>query len=126
MRVCISPPAIFNVVFDEYSFSIILNLFDNNDPYTLGTHKSKMFEQNASYMVENSEIGAKKLTKFALKIVQKALKLPLKHLNFQKFSVAACPRTPYRVILLFRNLLQINSAWKKNMLKNVKIWRAPP
>ena len=26
-------PAIFNVIFDEYNFSIISNLFDNNDPY---------------------------------------------------------------------------------------------
>ena len=30
---CIPPPGIFKHVFDEYNFSIILNLFDNNKPY---------------------------------------------------------------------------------------------
>ena len=32
---CISPPAVFNYVLNEYIFSVILNLFDNNRPYTL-------------------------------------------------------------------------------------------
>ena len=32
-----SPPAIFKHVFDEYSFSIILNLFDDNKPDALST-----------------------------------------------------------------------------------------
>ena len=33
-----SPPAIFKHVFDEYSFTVILILFDNNKPYALSTH----------------------------------------------------------------------------------------
>ena len=32
---CISPPAIFKHVFDEYTFSTILKLFGNNKPYAL-------------------------------------------------------------------------------------------
>ena len=36
-----SPPAIFKHFFDEYSFSIISNLFDKNKPYTLSTHNRK-------------------------------------------------------------------------------------
>ena len=35
---CIPPPAIFKHVFDEYNFSIISNLFDNNKAYALSTH----------------------------------------------------------------------------------------
>ena len=37
---CIPPLAIFNNVFSEYNFSIILNLFDNTKPYALSTHES--------------------------------------------------------------------------------------
>ena len=47
-----------------------------------------------------------KRTKLALQIVQKALKCPLQDVNFQKFSVGACPRTPLESIL-FPYLLQI-------------------
>ena len=36
-----TPPTIFKHVFDEYNFSIISNLFDNNKPYTLSTHNRK-------------------------------------------------------------------------------------
>ena len=39
-----SPPVIFNTVFNEYYFFIILNLFSYK-PYALSTHKSKMFKQ---------------------------------------------------------------------------------
>ena len=35
------PSAIFKHVFDEYNFSIISNLFDNNKPYALSTRKGK-------------------------------------------------------------------------------------
>ena len=36
-----SPTAIFNNVFDEYHFSITLNLFDSNNPHSLSTHNRK-------------------------------------------------------------------------------------
>ena len=32
------PPAIFINAFDEYNFSIISNLFDNNNPYALSKY----------------------------------------------------------------------------------------
>ena len=35
------PPAIFKHVFDECSFSIILNLFDDNKPDALSSHNRK-------------------------------------------------------------------------------------
>ena len=41
MRVCILPPAIFKNVFDVHNFSIILNHFESNRPYTLSTHNQK-------------------------------------------------------------------------------------
>ena len=35
-------PAIFNNIANEYNFSIVLNLFDNNnDPYAVSTHRWK-------------------------------------------------------------------------------------
>ena len=46
-------------VFDEYNFSMISNLFNNTNPCALSMHKSKMREQNASYLVKHSELGAK-------------------------------------------------------------------
>ena len=59
-----------------------------------------------------------KITKFALQIVKKALKSLLQHVNFQKFSEGACPRTPY-------NNFSFPICFKFNFnirLKNVKIW----
>ena len=50
-------PAIFNVIFDEYNFSIILNLFDNNDPYAINTHKWKMWEQNTLWQTVQLGVG---------------------------------------------------------------------
>ena len=70
---CIPPPAILKNVVHEYSFSIILNLFDKNKPYAaLSKHKSTMCEQNASYLKKRSELRAKKLNKIFLNIVEKA------------------------------------------------------
>ena len=73
---CIPPQAIFKHVFDEYNFSIISNLFDNNNSYALSTHnrkctnkciifgetlgfKGKKFEQN---LPKNSSISTKMAT----------------------------------------------------------------
>ena len=43
---------------------------------------------------EALKVRGQKYDEFSLKIVQKALKLPLYYANFQKFSRGACPRTP--------------------------------
>ena len=61
MGMHLSSPAIFNVIFDNYNFSIILNLFDSNDPYAENTNKWKMWEQNTSYLVKDSDLGVKKI-----------------------------------------------------------------
>ena len=66
---CISPPAILKHVFDEYNFSTISNLFDNNKPYALSTHNRKCTNKNASCLVKHSDLGAKTF-KICLKIVQ--------------------------------------------------------
>ena len=41
-----------------------------------------MYEQNASYLVQHSELGAKNLNKICLKFVQKVLKWPQQYVNF--------------------------------------------
>ena len=47
-------------------------------------------------------------------MIQKALIKPLQHVNFQKFSGGACPRTPLQPFL-FLNQLQISSAEKNTL-----------
>ena len=61
------------------------------------------------YLVKHSTLGAKNMNKFCLKIVQKVLKWPLQHANFQNFSGVACPLESF----LLLKLLKINSAGKK-------------
>ena len=55
---CIPPPAIFKYVFDEYYFSIISNVFDNNKLYALQARvienvqtKCIIFSEDMHYMV---------------------------------------------------------------------------
>ena len=70
-------PAIFNKVFNQYNFSIILNLFDNSIPKRLthAYHTSKMCEQNASLVFGKARtIGVKSLNKICPEMVRKALK----------------------------------------------------
>ena len=50
----------FQQNFDENDLSIISNPCDDNDPYTLSTHKWKMCEENALYFIKDK----KNLTKF--------------------------------------------------------------
>ena len=76
-----------------------------------------MYEQNASYLVKHSELGAKNLNKICLRIVQKVPKWPLQYVNFQKFSGGASHRTPQELFLLsifFKIILP-----KKNTLENM-------
>ena len=94
------PPAIFKHGFGEYSFSIISNLFDNNKPYALSTHiENVRYEQNASYLVKHSKLGAKNFNKICLKIVQKVLKWPLQYVNFEKISGGSMPPHPLEPFL---------------------------
>ena len=81
-----TPSAIFNIVFDEYNFSITSNLFDTNNRYALSTHKSKMCEQNASYryFVKHSELGAKNLNKVCHKSCLKNTEMAITVGKFSK------------------------------------------
>ena len=114
----IPSPAIFKHVFDEYNFSIISHLFDNKilrPKHAL----SKMYKQNASYLVKHSDLGVNNMNKICLKIIQKVLKWPLQYGNFQKLSGVACPQTPLE--LLFRLFFQNNSARKKKKKKKKRL-----
>ena len=71
------PPAIFN----EYNFSIILNLFDDNKPYALSTHNENV-RTKCIRIGETLRIRGKKCKKNCLKTVQKLLKWPLHYAIF--------------------------------------------
>ena len=61
-----------------------------------------MYEQNASYLMKHSELGAKNSNKICLKIVQKVLKWPLRYVNFQKFSGEHMSPDPLEAFLILR------------------------
>ena len=84
MRYASPSPAIFDVIFDEYDLSIILNLFDNNDPYAVNTHKWKMWGQNTLYLAKDSELGVKKLKKLYLENCSKSTKTAITVSKFKK------------------------------------------
>ena len=55
----VPPPVDFKNALGKCSFFIILKLLNNNKPYVLSTHKSKIREQNASYPLPVPEKIAK-------------------------------------------------------------------
>ena len=63
--------------FDEYNFSITLNLFDNNNPYTYSKHKSKCATKMHHYiiLVKGSKLGVKNLDRFFLENCTKSTKM---------------------------------------------------
>ena len=71
------------------------------------------YEQNVSYLVKHSDLGAKNLNKICLKFVQKVLKWPLQFVQFQKFSGGTGPLRAFFIL----NMLQNKSAGKKTTLK---------
>ena len=80
-----------------------------------------MYEQNASYLVKHSDLGAKILNKFCLKIIQKVLKWSLQYVNFQKFSGGACPQISLEPFLfsIFFKMIRLE---KKTRLKIWQVW----
>ena len=119
------PPSYsFNAVFDEYNFSIISNLFDNNHLYALSTHKSKKCEQNVSYLVKDLELEAKKLNRICHKNCSKSSKMTITVSKFLKTYRGSIPPDPPRAIFLFLNSLQINFP-EKNKLKKCKNFMPP-
>ena len=76
-----------------------------------------MYEQNESYWVKHSDLGAKILNKICLKLIQKVLNWPLQYANFQKSFGVACPRTSLEFFLFsicFKIILP-----KKTTLENI-------
>ena len=103
-----------------------------------------MYEQNASYLVKHSDLGANNLNKICLRIVQKVLKWPLQYVNFQKFSgeayapyifadvfftkIAMTPLEPFLLSIFFKRILPVNILQnkKKKRLKIRQILVLPP
>ena len=104
--------------------TIISNLFDNNHLYALSTHKSKMCEQNVSYLVKDLELEAKKLNRTCHKNCSKSSKMAITVSKFLKTFRGSIPPNPPRAIFLFLNLLQINFP-EKNTLKKCKNFMPP-
>ena len=63
------PPAIFKHAFDEYNFSIISNLFDDNKPYALSTHNRKCTNKMHHIFGKALRIRGKKFKQNLLEIV---------------------------------------------------------
>ena len=60
-----------------------------------------MYEQNASYLVQHSELRAKNLNKICLKLVQKVLKWPQQHekiLENFRGSMLPDPHTAFLIL----------------------------
>ena len=75
-----------------------------------------MCEQNASYLAKHSELKSNNLNTICLKIIQKALKQLLQHVNFRKFSRGALPPNPLKVSsfsISFKLVLPKKIRWKK-------------
>ena len=79
---CIPPPAIFKHV-DEYSFSTISNLFDNNKPYALSTYRIiKNVQTKCIIFGETLRFKGKQNSKFA----NLALKTLIKKQRFDSIN----------------------------------------
>ena len=118
------PPYSFNAVFDEYNFSIISNLFGNNHLYALSTHKSKMCEQNVSYLVKDLELEAKKLNRICHKNCSKSDKMAITVSKFLKTFREAYPRTPLEPYFCSSICFKLTFR-KKNTLKKCKNFMPP-
>ena len=118
------PPYSFNAVFDEYNFSMISNLFDNNHLYALSTHKSKMCEQNVSYLVKDLELEAKKLNKICHKNCSKSAKMAITVSKFLKTFRGSIPPDPLEPYFCSSICLKLTFR-KKNTLKKCKNFMPP-
>ena len=71
-----------------------------------------MYEQNASYLVQHSELGAKNLNKICVKLVQKVLKWPQQHVKFPGERAPGPPTAFFLISICFKIILQKNCAQK--------------
>ena len=71
--------SLFINAFDEYNFSITLNLFDNKNSYTYSKHKSKSATKmhHCIILAKGSKLGVKNLNKIFLKNCTKSTKMAI-------------------------------------------------
>ena len=119
------PPYSFNAVFDEYNFSTISNLFDNNHLCALSTHKLKMCDQNVSYLVKDLELEAKKLNRICHKNCSKSAKMAITVSKFLKTFRGSIPLDPLEPDFCSSICFKLTFR-KKIRIKNVKILCHPP
>ena len=113
-----------NMFLNEFSFSIISNLFDNSKPYALSTHNQKCTVRTKCIIFgETLRFRGKNLYKIYLKIVQKVLKWPLQYVNFQKIFLESMLPDPPRAF--FSICFKIILHEKKNTLENLANLEAP-
>ena len=106
----------FNNTFDEYNFSIISNLFDNNNSYAgtqvhrklcqtgthyTGTQKSKTCEKTASYRysVKTSKLRAKNSNTICLKTCSRRTKMAIIECKISKIFRESMPPDPLKPLL---------------------------
>ena len=77
--VCIPHQSLFINVFDEYNFSITLNLFDKKNPHTYSKHKSKCATKmhHCIILVKDSNLGVRNLDRIFLKNCTKSTKMAI-------------------------------------------------
>ena len=78
------PPAIFKHVFNEFNFSIISNLFDNNKSYALSTHNRKCVRTKCIILGATLRIRGKKFKQNLPKICSKSTKMVTTVCKFSK------------------------------------------
>ena len=89
----------FNYAFDEYNFSIISNLFDNNSSYALYWYTEiENVRKNCiiSEFVKTSKLRAKTSNTICLKTCSRSTKMAIIECGF---SGRACPRNPLKPLL---------------------------
>ena len=105
-------------------FQYISSLFDSDKPYALSTRNRKCADKMHHIWAKRTELGSKNSNKIYVKVMQKALKQPLQHVNFRNFFGGRMP--PDRLeLFLFLNHLQICSAEKKYAGNKVEIMAHP-
>ena len=78
-----------NIFFDEYSFSIISNFFDNNKPYALRL-RNQLCITKCIIFGETFRIRDENFKQNLPRNCSKSAKWPLQHEKFQKLSGGAC------------------------------------
>ena len=103
-----SLPAIFKHVFDEYSFFIISNFFDNNKPSTLGTH-NRNIRTKCIIFGETLRFRGKKFKQNLPKNCSKSAKMAPAVCQFLKFFLGSMPPGPPRAFFTLNMLYNNNS-----------------